>query len=466
MPKDECVGPGREGTPVRRKRTAHWIAGWARDSVLLTGSQAALLAVTTALAVLVARELGPTDFGIFSAFLSLSIAIALYTEAGLATWLLRDLSAMAARNGKTPSDEAQVPLSAACGLNLLLGVSAVAIAVSLGWAFGSSHALVAALAGLMLYTTSINLATALEAVFRANRMIGRVILASVVEKAILVAVVLIALYANWGILGIALGYACAGGLRSGFDAIIVFRGMVKPRTPKWREIASVVRRSLPFAIGANAAIAIVRLDTFLIGLISASAAGFYAVGDRVTTAALFVSGAASASLFPIVAKRSNPARASLRAAALMGAVGLSLVVPAIILSPMVVPALFGDAYSSAVPVVQIMLIGIPLSYASAILMVGLFSLGRERVMIIVLTPTLLLGSALVVVGQLTVGVEGAAAGYSFRFALQFIALFLVMRRVIRTLGGEGAAGADRQAFLGPGYLSRPSALQRLMSGGR
>ena len=466
MAKSESVGPGRDGTPARRKRTPHWIAGWARDSVVLTGSQAALLAVTTALAVLVARELGPSDFGIFSAFLSLSIVIALYTEVGLATWLLRDLSAMVARNGNTPPDEAQAPISAACGLNLLLGASAMAIAVSLGWAFGSSHELVAALAGLMLYTTAINLATSLEAVFRANRMIGRVILASVVEKATLVGIVLIALYADWGILGIALGYACAGVLRCGFDALIVFRGMVKPRTPKWREIASVVRRSLPFAIGSNAATAIVRLDTFLIGLISASAAGYYAVGDRVTTAALFVSAAGSTTFYPFVAKRSNPARASLRAAALMGVVGLSLVVPAIILSPMVIPALFGDPYSSAVPVVQIMLIGIPLSYASAILMVGLFSLGRERAVIVTLTPTLLVGSVLVVVGQVTVGVQGAAAGYALRFALQLTALLIVMRRVSRTLGGEGPADPDRQTFLGGTYGSQRSALDRPMAGGR
>jgi O-antigen/teichoic acid export membrane protein len=457
MAENESAGSGREGMPVRRKRIPRWIAAWARDGVTLAGTQIAMLAVTTGLAVLVARELGPNDFGIFSAFLSLSIVIALYAEVGLSTWLLRELSAMLARSGNTPP-EAQGPVSAACGLNLLLGVSAMAIAVSLGWAFGSSADLVAALAGLMLYTGALNLATTLEAVFRANRMIGRVVAASVVEKTTLVGVVVTALYANWGILGIAVGYAFAGSLRCGFDALIVFGGMLKPRTPKWHEIASVVRRSLPFALGGNAATAIVRLDTFLIALISASAAGYYAVGDRVTVAAMLVSSAAYVTFFPIVAKHGDIPRASLTAAALMGAVGVSLAVPAILLSPIVVPALFGDAFSNAVPVVQIMLIGVPLSYASAILMVGLFSLGRERAMIIVLTPTLLLGSALVVAGQLTVGVEGAACGFTFRFALQLAALLLVMRRVSPTLGSEPAAEADRQAFLGEGYLSRPSAL--------
>jgi O-antigen/teichoic acid export membrane protein len=464
MAENESVGSGREGAPVRRKRIPRWLAAWARDGVLLAGSQVAMLAVTTALAVLVARELGPTDFGIFSAFLSLSIVIALYTEVGLSTWLLRELSAMVARNGNVPPDEARMPVSAACGLNLLLGICAMAIALPFGWAFGSSADLVAALGGLMLYTTAVNLATALEAVFRANRMIGRVIAASVIEKATLVGVVLVALYADWGILGIAIGYACAGSLRCGFDALIVFGGMVKPRTPARRELASVVRRSLPFAIGSNSATAIVRLDTFLIGLLSASAAGYYAVGDRVATVALLVSSTAAATFFPIVAKHENAARASLGAAALMGAVGLLLTVPAIILSPLLIPALFGDAYSDAVPVVQIMLIGIPLTYASAILMVGLFSLGRERTVIVVLIPTLLVGSVVVVAGQLTVGVEGAAAGYAFRFALALAALLLVTGKVSRALADRSAGAMPRppESVVDP---TQPVPLQRHMAGG-
>jgi O-antigen/teichoic acid export membrane protein len=465
MAENERVESGREGTPVRR-RTPPWIAAWARDGVQLAGSQVAMLAVTTALAVLVARELGPSDFGIFSAFLSLSIVLALYTQVGLATWLLRELSAMVARNGAVLPEEAARSVSAACGVNSLTGICAMSIALLLGWLLGSSGDLIAALGGLMFYGMTINLASALEAVFRANRMIGRVIFASVVEKATLVGVVLTALYAEWGILGIAFGYACAGSLRCGFDALMVFGRIVKLRTPTWHEIVSVVRRSVPFAIGSNAATAIVRLDTFLIGLVSASAAGYYAVGDRVTTGALIVSSAASATFFPIVAKHDNAARASLRAAALMGAVGLSLVVPAIILSPVVIPVLFGEAYSSAVPVVQIMLIGIPLCYATAILMVGLFSLGRERAVIVALIPTLLVGSVVVVAGQLTVGVQGAAAGYAVRFLLALTALLLVMRRVSRELGGERLAEPDRQGFLGARYSRRRRALQRLMSGGQ
>jgi O-antigen/teichoic acid export membrane protein len=464
MAENESVGSGREGIPGRRERAPRWLAAWARDGVLLTGSQVAMLAVTTALAVLVARELGPDDFGIFSAFLTLSIAIGLVTQVGLSTWLLREMSAMVARNGNLPPDEAGMPVSAACGLNLLLGICAMAIALPSGWAFGSSADLVAALGGLMLYMTAINLGTALEAVFRANRMIGRVVAASVIEKATLVGVVLIALYAEWGILGIAIGYACAGSLRCGFDALIVFRGMLKPRTPKRREIALVARRSLPIAIGSNAGTAIVRLDTFLIALVSASAAGYYAVGDRVATVALVVSSTAAATFFPIVAKHSDVARVSLRAAGLMGGVGLALVVPAVVLSPKAIPALFGDAYSSAVPVVQIMLIGVPLSYASAILMVGLFSLGKERAMVVALIPTLLLGSVVVVAGQLTVGVQGAAAGYAFRFALALAALLLVTGKASRALA-DRSAGAMPQP---PGSIvdpTQPVPLQRLMTGG-
>jgi O-antigen/teichoic acid export membrane protein len=165
-----------------------------------------------------------------------------------------------------------------------------------------------------------------------------------------------------------------------------------------------------------------------------------------------------------VAKHENAAHASLRAAALMGAVGLLLTVPAIILSPMLIPALFGDAYSGAVSVVQIMLIGVPMTYASAILMVGLFSLGRERTVIVALIPTLLLGSVVVVVGQLTVGVEGAAAGYAFRFALALAALLLMTAKASRALADRPPEfhAAPPGSVVDP---TQPAPLQRLMAGG-
>ena len=51
-------------------------------------------------AVVVARWLDAEDWGVFSAFLGLSIALGVFIEFGLATWLLRDLSALFTSRGE------------------------------------------------------------------------------------------------------------------------------------------------------------------------------------------------------------------------------------------------------------------------------------------------------------------------------------------------------------------------------
>src|ERR687887_2813787 len=69
-----------------------WIRDWAVDSGVLLLSQAATIAATSALAILIARSLNPHDWGIFSGFLALSLALSAFGEFGLSTWLLRELS--------------------------------------------------------------------------------------------------------------------------------------------------------------------------------------------------------------------------------------------------------------------------------------------------------------------------------------------------------------------------------------
>lgn len=75
-----------------RAYTPGWAGVWARDSGLMLASQLLVTLATSALAILVARTLGPTEFGVFAGFLALSFAISVLVELGIAAWLLREPS--------------------------------------------------------------------------------------------------------------------------------------------------------------------------------------------------------------------------------------------------------------------------------------------------------------------------------------------------------------------------------------
>src|SRR5436190_6577830 len=69
-----------------------WLRSWAADSAALMFSQFAAVVATSTLAILLTRRLGPQDWGIFSGFLGLSMALSVFVEFGLAQWLLRELA--------------------------------------------------------------------------------------------------------------------------------------------------------------------------------------------------------------------------------------------------------------------------------------------------------------------------------------------------------------------------------------
>src|SRR5919198_2184783 len=88
---------------LRPRRSSRWLPTWLRlwavDSAALLFSQFAAVVATSALAILLARHLGPRNWGLFSGFLGLSLGLSIFVEFGLTQWLLRELSRLWVRQG-------------------------------------------------------------------------------------------------------------------------------------------------------------------------------------------------------------------------------------------------------------------------------------------------------------------------------------------------------------------------------
>jgi O-antigen/teichoic acid export membrane protein len=90
-----------------------------------------------------------------------------------------------------------------------------------------------------------------------------------------------------------------------------------------------------------------------------------------------------------------------------------------------VPLVFGDEYEEAVPVVQVMLLGIPFVYATGPLLVIAYSHRRERSLLIPVLGISVVGTLAIVLGQAAGGAVLAGAGVVVRFALLFAAVTAV-----------------------------------------
>ena len=406
----------RRTRPPRRR--LGWVAPWLRDSGLVLFTQIGVTAMTTVLIIVVARRLGPEQFGIFSGFVGFSQAFSLAADVGLAAWLLRELSG--GWQGTTPTMSAADVgrlLRDSLSLNAALGMPLVVLAAVGGVLAGLSLYLVLLLVGLMAYVVLVAAAAGLEAALRSQRRIGMVVIGSVIEKIVLLGCVLAALHFNLGLTGIACAYVLAGLSRVSFAAYKTVWSLpaAAGESVARNRLPSLARRALPFAVNAAAFNFVPRLDNPLVTAISARQGGYFAVAYQIVSAVVVIPVIASTTLYPFMANRSNAGmRLIYGAFALAGA---TAAVVGIVSAPDLIPLLFGPKFGPGVSTSQCVLISLPLIFFANGLLVGIYVRGLERELVLLTIPAAIAGSVAVGVGAYWAGGVGAGLGYAVRYAL-------------------------------------------------
>jgi O-antigen/teichoic acid export membrane protein len=380
-------------------------------------AQVLTVLATSIAAISVARILEPGDWAVFSAFLGLSLALAIVADFGLATWLLREFSRLAASSAADPATMVGRSISGALIVNVAIAVPLWAGALVWGAVARPEVATLLTLLALLAYGTMTASGSAMEMYLRSLRQVRLVVGVSILEKSLLLAALFVVAVIDGGLVGIGVAYLAAGLTRIGVDAYVVFhRRRIPARRPRRRELRQIVTSSVPFALTSGSLNVVPRLDTFLLVTVSTSAAAWYAVGERILGPALLIPATLGTTLFPFFAstpRRTPPWKVS----AAMGAAGLALALIGVVLSPIVVPLLFGSAYDDAVPVTQIMLLVAPIVYATSPLLVSAYSYGAERRLVVPAIAIALFGSAAILAGQWLAGPKGAAAGLLLRSLL-------------------------------------------------
>src|SRR5262249_34044636 len=164
-------GVSSESTVERRGMRA-----WLGDSSTLLLFQVAATGLATLTFLLIARALGTASFGAFAGVLGLAQAASLFLDAGLGTFLLRELTSGASQ--VSPSEL----LYSALRLELRLIGVAVPVVATATLAVTQSGELAAVAALLIAYVGGLTLATSIEALFRSRRNVKRVGVASMIEK--------------------------------------------------------------------------------------------------------------------------------------------------------------------------------------------------------------------------------------------------------------------------------------------
>src|SRR5262249_41781369 len=143
--------------------------------------------------------------------------------------------------------------------------------------------------------------------------------------------------------------------------------------PRWADARSVAQNSLPFVLTSGSWNMIPKLDSFVLLTLSATSAGYFALGDRLLGPAMIVPAAFGAALYPFMARGSERSSEPWKLGVLLGCLGGLLAAVGIVIAPRLVPVVFGHDYRGAVTAVRVMLISLPLVYAATPLLVYAYS---------------------------------------------------------------------------------------------
>jgi O-antigen/teichoic acid export membrane protein len=422
-----------------------WTRFWLTDSAVLLASQLLTTVASSAVAIVIARQLDPGDWGIFAGFFGLSIALSIVVQFGAGAWLLRELSALFSVDEPDAEARALVLLHSALVVNALLAGLVLAAGAAAAELTQLERGVEVALICLLGYGGLTAGATLVEAQLRARRRIGRVAAANFLEKALLLAVVASISLLGGGIALIGLAYVGAAIAR----LLFVYRAATAraPQSvsrPSWSVLRRLVRGSLPFALTDGCLNVVPKLDALLLVSLSATSAGFFALGDRILGPALMLQGVLSITLFPFFARKENQQVPPWALVAMLALLGGAAAVALFFAAPALVPLLFGDKYAAAVHVVQVFALALPLVFASGPLRVFAFARYREARVVVVVLAASLAGTVAIVTGQWTFGAVAAAGGYVLRQALFTAGLAFISVRATAT-SEPGQATTRRSA---------------------
>jgi O-antigen/teichoic acid export membrane protein len=405
-----------------------WIRLWLADSSVLLGSQLLTVVATSGAAILIARQLDPSDWGVFSGLLALSLALSVVIQFGTGTWLLRELSRLFVEPDAPRAAEARALVNSALVLNGLLAVSVLAGGTGVAVLLRLDPAVTFALGALLAYSGLIASSYLMEAHLRARRRVGRVALATLLEKFLLVGLVGAVAAVGGSVRAIGTAYLLAGLVRVVFVRLSVFGVGGDSSRPSRLQVARVFRGTLPFALTSSCLSVIPKLDTFLLLMLSATSAGYFALGDRLLGPAVVFPEVLSITLFPFFARRPEWLAPPWILSSSLAAVGALAALVLILTAPTLVPALFGAKYSAAVPAVRVFALALPLAFAIGPLRVYDYSRNEERRVVGVALMASVVGSVGIVTGQLALGVVAAAGAYVLRYAVLLAGLSVVAVR--------------------------------------
>jgi O-antigen/teichoic acid export membrane protein len=357
-------------------------------AVLLLGTIVSKLCLL-ALFMVAARYLGPEEFGKYSFALSFTATFIILGDLGLNTLAIREVARDNSLLGKY--------LGNILVLKTVLSAGAVGLAlltISL-LRYPPDTIRVVYILGISVFFSY--LSQSLRWCFQAFQKMEYEALVSVTCSFLVLGAGLTSLYLGGGLVGLARANLLANVVTLAFSFLITVKRFSKPIfSVDWRLWQRMLRRAAPIGLMSILISVYFNANILMLSLTGDSAlVGLYNVGYKLVDYLKFVPSMFVLAIFPVMSEFHKSAVGSLRkvlnkAVRYMLIASLPVAIGTTILSPKIVPLIWGEDFSSATPVLQILIWMGGMSFISNILHNYLIAIDKQKV------PIFTIGAGVVV----------------------------------------------------------------------
>jgi O-antigen/teichoic acid export membrane protein len=377
--------------------------------------------------VLVARTLGPHDFGRFQFALALTLLLSFVVMLGLPKLLVRELA-------RDP-DGAVARVDSALFICLVAAAAIGGPLLGIGWLAGADTTLLA-MAGLTMLADS--MARIIMAIFWAfERMRYEAITVGIQESAF-VAFTLLALAIDARVEGVMLAYLTSRAVGFVVAWVIAAAKLSCPTRPRRHAgaVRPMLRATLPFAIDDGLSLAYVRADAVLLGIFKGpTAVGLYQSATNLVLYLNILPRMLNMSMYPQMSRAWPDHPLVLRrlrdeSIRLLGAVAIPITVGSFLLAPEIFGVLYGPKFEPAVRFYQLLVLVIPLRMLGNTLGTTITSVDRQgqRAFIVGVAAALNVGLNLILIPVWSI--MGAVVATLVTESWVFLAYAVLLRRVL------------------------------------
>jgi O-antigen/teichoic acid export membrane protein len=409
----------QRGGGSRRRPTLRRALG--RQLVWVTVGRVVAAVLQAVLFVLAARALEVADFGHLMAFVGVVSLAQVIVDGGVSIFITRERAATPESGGVTAALRFTVVSSTLLMVLLGLGLAMSAVLVSsiywsmlplVVWAAGERNAdtrLSVAFADGDVHVSVLNLVTRRSCTILLFALAVRTDVEPVLAFSVAAAVTATgsAIFANLYIRK-----------RVTAQPSISFRELLRIARPYWvSNIASLARN----------------LDAVIVSAFAGAAqAGLYSSGSRLVSPLQILPASLASILLPASARATDSRRVLVRllALTLVVVLGLTAIYAVIFaLTPWLVREGLGERYEGSIPVIRIILVGLPFASATALFTSILIGRGQGHAVAVVSSVTVICCLAGMCVVAPFAGAAGAAGVLSLSFVVQLLAMGVPMRRL-------------------------------------